>query len=748
MIRIAAISGVLALLGLSACCDVAEPWTSVGLGGGGGIFVPATSPHDPKLMFCASDMSGVYRSTDGGRSWRMLHFRNLRSALTSPIVFHPTDPKVMYCTPGPWGRPYLMVSRDRGLTWKRLCEAMPWQHATPQATLPAIGPAGKVLLVSSEKGTFRSADDGKTWTPCAGIEGKAGGFFFDPAPGGAWYAATAKAVLRSADRGRTWRPAAGKGLDGPVGDFCGGRDARTGRVALYALVPTRPAGGKLAGGIFRSDDGGETFRSVLGKGINTRVVDEKRFARYPAIGMAANQTETVYAFCYGTGNQPPVHRTVYRTDDGGKTWRPVVFARPERKRGNVDLPWIVLDRGHGGRILGFHVNARTRDVVAWTDMMQIYRTDDGGRRWRQVYSDCADGEPAPGKRWRSIGLEMTSAWRFKVHPREPKRRYICYTDIGFARSEDGGRTWTWSARGSPWTNTFYDLAFDPDRPNVLYAACAYEHDIPSWKMSGTVYGGGGVCVSADYGASWRPISEGLPKLGACTAVVVDPASPPERRTLYCSFYGGGVFKTTDAGKSWRPANNGLKTAVNDHFTDIKRCGDGTLYALCGGKRLARYKPAKGSGLYRSTDGGRSWTDLTADLGLWLAFGFDVHPDDAKTLWLCAAAVPQRHDEAGVYKSTDAGQTWKRLKIDWPPAEVGWLHARYPSIDPKDPRRVWVTSGTHGTIVTLDAGASWREVKGLPFLGGTRVTVDPKDRQTVWVATFGGGVWRGPALGAE
>ncbi len=730
------------------CRAGGEAWQSVGLGGGGGIFVPATSPHDPELMFCASDMSGVYRSTDGGRSWRMLHFGDLSGAIGWPVVFGPRDPLVMYCIPSGHNRPLLKVSRDAGVTWRPLCEAMPWHHSTPQDTALAVCPDGAVLLVSSAKGTFRSEDQGRTWTRCRGIAGRAANFFFDPAPGGRWYAATAKAVLRSADRGRTWTPAAAKGLKGLIWDLCGGKDAATGKVALYVLIQTRPAGKKLLGGVFRSDDGGETFRPVMGAGINTNVIDDKNFARYPAIAMAENQTETVYVFCYGTGRHPPNHRTVFRTDDGGETWRPVMFLRPEMKGRNVDLPWIVLDRGHGGRILGFHVNARDGDVVAWTDMMQIFRTDDGGRRWRQAFTRCADGEPARGKRWQSVGLEMTSTWRLKFHPAEPDRCYICYTDIGFARSADRGRTWYYSAHGSPWTNTFYDLAFDPDKPNVLYAACAYEHDIPSWKMAGRVYGGGGVCISTDYGATWRPISAGLPKRGACTAVVVDPASPKDSRTLYCSFYGGGVFKTTDGGKSWKPANSGLKTNVNDHFTDIKRCADGTLYALCGGKRLARYKPAKGSGLYRSTDGGKSWTDLTGRLGLWLAYGFDVHPDEAKTLWVCASAVPRRHDEAGVYKSTDGGATWTRLNIDWPPAAVGWHHCRYPSIDPKDPKRVWVTSGTHGTIVTTDAGKTWREVKGIPFRGGTRITPDPADRNVIWVCTFGGGVWKGPATGRE
>ena len=732
--------------GADAAAAAARQWDHVGLGGGGGIFTPASSPHDPRLMFCASDMSGVYRSADGGRNWRMLHWRHLSSALTSPVIFHPTDPKVMYCTPGPWGRPVLKVSRDGGLSWRALCDEMPWQHAAPQATLPAIGPAGKVLLVSSDAGTFRSDNEGRSWRRAAGIDKKVVAFFLPAA--GPWYAGTPDGALASTDRGRTWRLAANRGLTGPVVSFCGGADAKRGRVALYAAVETQAVDGKLTGGIFRSDDGGATWASAMGDGLNTSVGardgSRREIPAYPAVAMAENQTDTVYAYCYGNGARPPRHDTVYRTDDGGKTWRATVYGRPNMKGHNVELSWIGLDRGTGGRTLGFAVNARDSNVVAWTDMMRIFMTDNGGKTWRQAFSRCVEGAPAPGKRWESVGLEMTTTWRYLFDPHDPKRVYICYTDIGFARSTDRGRTWYWAARGSPWTNTFYDLAFDPDVPGRIWAACAYEHDIPAWKMSQRVYGGGGVCLSEDCAKTWRPVATGLPAVGACTAVVVDPKSPKDRRTLYCTIYGGGVFKSTDHARTWKPVNKGLNVKVNDHFTDLKRHKDGTLLALCGGKKLGRYRPVAVNGLYKSTDGGASWTHLTAKVPMYLPYGFDVHPTDSRIIYLAVAAVPQKHDEAGVYKSTDGGTTWTKLSVPWPAGGPSWVHCKYPCIDPNDPNRVWLSTGTHGLMVTPDAGKTWRRVEGLPFRGASRVHVDPADAKTIWVTTFGGGVWRGPA----
>ncbi|KKL72621.1 hypothetical protein LCGC14_2083070, partial [marine sediment metagenome] len=84
------LAGVLgALMGVCAGGCGGPEWTSYGIGGGGGIFVPVSSPHDPKLMFCASDMSGVYRSADGGRHWRMVDFRQTRGSTSCRPVFHP-----------------------------------------------------------------------------------------------------------------------------------------------------------------------------------------------------------------------------------------------------------------------------------------------------------------------------------------------------------------------------------------------------------------------------------------------------------------------------------------------------------------------------------------------------------------------------------------------------------------------------------------------------------------------------------
>ena len=93
-------------------------YVSVGMGGGGAMYAPASSPHNPKLMFVSCDMSGFYRSADGGKSWRMIDFRQTKGNTQCPPVFHPTKPNVIYFS----GK----VSEDFGKTWKPMVTPYPW----------------------------------------------------------------------------------------------------------------------------------------------------------------------------------------------------------------------------------------------------------------------------------------------------------------------------------------------------------------------------------------------------------------------------------------------------------------------------------------------------------------------------------------------------------------------------------------------------------------------------------------------
>jgi len=280
-------------------------------------------------------------------------------------------------------------------------------------------------------------------------------------------------------------------------------------------------------------------------------------------------------------------------------------------------------------------------------------------------------------------------------------------------------------------------------PGLLYAACSTQHDIPHWTNIEEACGQGGVCVSRDWGATWAPIGTGLPNAPA-TSIVLDPHSSPSARTLHVTQYGVGVYTSTDGGATWQPSAAGLGCAENRHVYRLKLCGDGTLYCTIAGRREQRRFPIPG-GLYRSRDGGRTWTELTANMGLLWPGDVDTPPDDSRTIYLGAASAPG-YSQGGVYKSVDDGKTWCCAlgEEQLPEALCTYAHALFVTVDPLRPATVYVGVTTHGLFVSHDAGASWQEVPGIPFAGCQRVAFDPADPAVLWVTTFGGGVWKGTA----
>jgi photosystem II stability/assembly factor-like uncharacterized protein len=345
-------------------------------------------------------------------------------------------------------------------------------------------------------------------------------------------------------------------------------------------------------------------------------------------------------------------------------------------------------------------------------------------------------------RWADNGLVVTTVWHYDIDPFEPNRHYISYTDIGFARSTDAGKTWYWQ-KGRPLRNTTYELAFDPETPGLIWGAFADLHDIPNNNViSGRHYfrrAGGGVGVSTDFGVTWKDSSRGLPGK-PITSVVVDPRSPTRNRALYASAFEAGVYKSTDGGQNWANASPGLGSSEGS----LRACRlilhkDGTLFCLVTALRRDGGFVALGPGLYRSTDGASSWTCINRSRPLLWPKDFDVDPRDSRVIYLGAADA--RNDEGGLYKTADGGASWKPL-------------ARHggdcfgASVDPRNPNRIYMCIAEGeldpGLWKSEDSGATWVALLGMPFRNAQRVSFDRADPSVIYVSTFGASVWRGPA----
>ncbi len=713
-------------------------WQSVGLSGGGGMFTPAISPHDPNLIIVNCDMSCAFRSTDGGETWEMFHHQYLMGNTRCRPVFHPSDPDIIYAAHGYHGG--LRISRDRGATWEPLGEGL-----RPGLNELAIDPGdGSFLLAAGWGGTSRSTDGGEHWQRAQGIGGDVVGFHIDQtSPKGRrrCFAGTAEGVFVSEDGGASWEQI-GEGLPArKLLDFTGGSDGKHDDIVLYCTTEGEVAEGQYIGGVYRSTDRGRTWQQAMGADIDTRERERRgrTFAPQYQFVLTTNMKPlTVYA-CRGRPNQ------VYRSDDGGKQWRQTFFYRADSDEFNLEANYLTAETGRSeSNLSGVAINPVDPNMVITTDWMCCQITRDGGKTWQTLHTRPAAGQGpvAKGHRWENTGLVVTTVWHYYIDPFEKNRHYMAYTDIKFARSEDAGKTW-YSQWDKPLRNTTYEMAFDPDTPGKIWGAFADLHDIPNMNViSGRHYwprAGGGVGLSEDFGKTWRDSSEGLADKPV-VSVVLDPRSPKGARVLYASLFEAGVYKSTDDGKTWVKKSDGIGAPdTNERACRLILHDDGTLFCLVTALRKDdRYVP-EGPGLYRSRDAAESWECINASQPLLWPKDFDVDPRDSKVIYLGAGDADNR--EGGLYKTTDGGETWARISRESHEVFGATVHPKRPD---------WVYMGlcegapSHGLWLSKDGGESWEPFIGLPFRNIQRVSFDPDDDSIIYVCTFGGSVWKGPA----
>lgn len=733
-----------------AASPEAVSWEPVGLSGGGGMFTPAVSPADPNLMMLNCDMSAAYVSEDGGRNWRMVHQAQLRSDTRCRPAFHPTNPGTVFASSG--GR--LRISHDRGRTFAPLGDL----RDSPLGEI-AINPAApEVLLVGLGRGgCARSRDGGLTWQVCVGPSGRVIGFHFDRTRRGrTMFAATDQGLWRSDDDGQAWAERT-QGLPWKgVQAFAGGSDPVAGVVILYCAIPSKEIEGAFQGGIYRSIDRGETWQPAMGSGLNTETKQADQWAygpiaQYNCLLTTDAQPQTVYALNTATGFHPPHHDTVYRSDDGGGTWRATYFQDPRFPRFNVAHEYVTASTGQcfkGGETpFGVAIcNTDPNRLILVRNEPHI--THDGGVSWF-VGSTYPAGDPKPGPdtAWVCNGLVVTTTWHYYVDPHQTNRHYIAYTDIGLSRSLDGGKTWRWwnQKTWAPWRNTCYELAFDPEVPGTIWGAFSDVHDIPNDNIISERHGHhhpGGVCISRDFGASWKAEAQGLPAK-AVTSIVLDSRSARGARTLYAGVFDEGVFKSTDDGRTWTLKKNGLGHPDNLRVYRVILHADGTLFASICAKRSSAGAPlmSEGVGLYRSSDGAETWEKINASQPLLYVKDFSVHPADSRRILLGACDAGRGDQSGGLYLADDGGQTWRRIGRQGPQTFGGYFHPQ---------REGWIymtlTEGAPGAGLWLsrDRGQTWKAFDALPFANIQRVEFDLADPTRIRLATFGGSVWSGPS----
>lgn len=727
------------------CCfslpAAAEPlFVPHGIGGGGGLYSPVISPFDGQTVLVACDMGGVYRSEDGGKNWTLLSMHQELSMMhmSPPAVF--ASPKRVYWVSG---RRRLCLSEDGGVTWKLLPKGG-WERYPKMdnknvvrffAVLPSGGQSPEELLVSAEHGVWLGRDH--RWQLVAD---KTGGpvhvlkqYLFAAVGDGE--------LMLSKDKGKSWTVIAF--LPGRIMALSGEVDAK-GNSLLLASVKGK--------GLFRSEDLGKTWEHC-----------KQEFANETVLRMPSDQTQIAYAL--QTDNQKT--QQLLKTMDGGKRWirvfRMPPSGREKRSIDSVEPSWLqtFLYWNYYFTSHGLAVSRKNPDFCLVTTLSEIYASQDGGKSWRQ--SMAKELEPFEGKtrRWQSTGLEVTSCWGYYFSPHDAQREYIAYSDIGFAVSRDKGNSWSWSASGSPWINTFYDIVFDPAVPGRLYAAASQRHDIPHYTSVTATFPAfrghrGGVLISDEWGESWKTpytlAGEGSLPEQVCTAIALDPDSPAEKRVLFAGIFGenkeAGVYISRNGGKSWRQTPTQPGVLPNRHVYRLRLHPlNKKLYCLITGFRstMPNFFNHEGGGVWESSDQGNSWRHLTAGnmLNRWTtAMAFD--PKDEKIIYVTAATPQNGTGAGGVYKSSDGGETWAQVlndkRMQRLAGGMSYDHTMAVAVHPEKTNLVFAGTTTHGLFFSRNAGSVWEWCAEFPFSNVQSITFDPRDNDRMIVTTFGAGVW--------
>jgi len=748
--------------------DRNDSWGHVGIGGGGAMFGPAVSPHDPAVAFVSCDMGGSFATYNGGESWRVFNL----SSMVRFFVFDPINPDIIYAR-----SIALFKSTDKGNTWElfypkpadiegivskgdhagEVVVTKDGRRKTVQAfAIDPDQPKKLYAAISVEQavGLYISNDGGENWTKEKDFDYNVQNIFIDPAS-----PANDRTLLIASPKGiekrqkGTWINNRISQPDIVFNSFTGGYSKKAGKYIVYGISGNSYYNAeKTQSGIFFTEDDGKTWENRQG-GILQYALSSAQEAEWRAIGASAQNPETLYVSYNGL----KVHADttcigVAKSEDFGKTWtlpwRDMLTSNGNFPSPNFGEDWLNERFGPtwGENPFSIGVSPTDPDVCYGSDFGRTIKTGNGGKTWEAVYSKRVPGTNG----YTTRGMEVTTGYNVVFDPFDDKHLFLALTDIGLMESFDGGTSWQSGTKnnGVPraWTNSTYWMTFDPEVKGRGWAVMSQDHDLPRPKMfrnrSISTYKGG-VLLTNDAGKTWQPVSQDIGETAA-THILFDPTSDKNARTLYMCAFGKGIYKSIDGGKSWMQKNKGLEGAEPFVWRIERRDTDGTLFLVVSRRSEdgSIGNPLDGA-LYKSTDGAESWTKMNLPEGCNGPTSLLVDKQHPKKLILSAWGKASQgkytpDTGGGIYISEDEGATWTHvMAYD--------QHIHDITFDQRNGR--YYACGFNASAYYSEDGAkSWTRIKGFNFKWGKRVEPDPRDPDKVFIITFGGGTWYGPAKG--
>ncbi|HBK72291.1 MAG TPA: hypothetical protein DDZ39_11670 [Flavobacteriaceae bacterium] len=734
-------------------------WTRTNPGGGGAIaMVGATADG---TIVTASDLSGVYVSSNNGASWKVVgSVQGLKETHISSLGFHPKDGKTFIIGTGIGA----YKTKDGGNT---VYPAQIELGANGLGYIESIGMAISDANVGYlahyedwlQKMSFlKTTDAGDNWkiVTTTGIPNNARivKILVDENNAEIVYALTGRArfgcsepnLYRSINGGITWtRIGKVNNVYPSILDFdLHPTDPKT---IFMTSFKVNAQGCDQKEAWKYVDDTGEFYKSTNAGETFSRITDQHGNDHGGIISVGKNAknislTEIIY-----TDSSEPNSGT-WKTTDGGETWErtglvnnwDIACANPNYAfvfSYNAVVKTLTKDRFKPDRLYGAF------GQWSWSSL-------DGGDHINNI--SCKEVET---NHYISTGMENIEGNWIDVNDANSQIIYVGYYDLGFWYSKNHGKSWK---KSFPNTNTYPDYSWwaeggsncnfvvsDPERENVVWAT--FSADQPVTK--------GALFKSTEYGENWKMSNSGLKPFGLqMHGLSIDVNSDPNKRTLYLT-QEGEVYKSIDDGATWIKKSNGMKGVK---FTEVDKKDSKIIYA--GGE----------SGFWRSTDGGDSWKevglpemrfsttvpnaimkpDIVSELDeLWGTpvivawqgvFNIKADPNIKNRVYVVAYGTNK-----GLYRSDDAGDNWTKLFTDDRMRDV--------AIAKQNSNIIYVSSSFNyhsggfdgsgkGIFVSYQAGAngSWKSANnGMSWTNGGHLDIESGSEPHIWAWSAGTGI---------
>jgi len=700
------------------------------------------------FLSAAAGWTQVPENTYQELHWRMIG--PFRGGRTRALCGVPSQPNVFYVAQVNGG---VWKSDDYGRTWNPIFDKEPTQSIGAIAVAPSdpniiyVG-SGEGLHrpdLSVGNGIYKSTDAGKTWTHLGLVDGQQiPALAVDP------------------------------------------RDPNK----VFAAVLGHPYGPSDERGIYRSTDGGQTWRKVISKDDNTGGSD---------VEIDPSNPDVVYASMWEVREGPwedgnefnGTNGGLFKSTDGGSTWQPLTNGLPK----DLSQIYLAIAPSNSQRLYATLAEASGK--------LSVYRSDDAGASWAQITTD-----PRPAGRIGGGDLSIP-----KVDPTNPDLVYVVSTVT--MRSTDGGKTWS-GFRGAPGGDDYQNIWINPNNGNIILivsdqgaivtvnrgASWSSWYNQPTaqlyhvittntfpYKVCGGQQESGSVCISSrgNDGAitfrDWHPV--GVIEYGYVAPDPLDPDlvygggrtevskfhwstgqvqnitpiplrnpkyrtdrteplmfSPVDPHILY--FASNVLFKTTDGGNSWETIskdltreNPGVPESVGSLIPKGAEKQRGVIYALAPSfKNVATLWAGTDDGLIWITrDAGKTWSDITPkELTAWSKVTqISASHFDEETAYASVSRFRINDTHPYIYRTHDGGKTWKLIISGLP--EFGPVDTVR-----EDPvRKGLLYAGTENAVwVSFNDGDHWQSLQlNLPRTSMRDLWIHDDD---LVVATHGRAFW--------